>query len=137
MNPSKELALHAYVQEQIGKPFEYGVHDCVTFAAEVLDILTDGDMATIIRNRRKSNNELSTYIAEYGSIGDHIESVGGKLVDVAYVQTGDFILIEHKPDVISACICLGAKSAVNIDKRGVMLFHTHKIENIREVWRAR
>jgi len=134
MNSDREIALHDYVQSQIGKPFEYGVHDCVTFAAEILDLLTDGDMAETIRGRRKENNELDTYIAKYGTIGEHIASAGGKLVDISHAQTGDFILIEHKPNVISACICLGAKSAVNIDKRGVMLFHTHKIENVREVW---
>jgi hypothetical protein len=132
-----EIDLHQFIQSEIGKPFNYGEHDCATFAAKALDIITGGGMFDTIQSRRIECNDLIPYMEKYGSIGEHFESVGGKEVDVSFASTGDFIVIEHAEGQFSACVCMGARTAVNTEERGVLLFPTSKLQNIIGVWRVR
>ena len=137
MNPSKELALHAYAQEQIGKPFEYGVNDCGLFAAGALDLLTGGNLATKLKGQWSSEKEAYQYAIDYGSIGQHWQDEGCEQVKKEFIQTGDFPVIEHKPYHFSAGVCLGAKTAISTSDKGVVLAHTAKLRNVTGVWRAR
>ena len=137
MNPSKELALHAYVQEQIGKPFEYGVNDCGLFAAGALDLLTGGNLSSRLKGQWSSEKEADQYPRNYGSVSEHLENEGCEQVKKEFIQTGDFPVIEHKPYHFSAGVCLGAKTAISTSDKGVVLAHTAKLRNVMGVWRAR
>ena len=137
MNPSKELTLHAYAQEQIGKPFEYGVNDCGLFAAGALDLLTGGNLATKLKGQWSSEKEAYQYAIDHGSIGQHWQDEGCEQVKKEFIQTGDFPVIEHKPYHFSAGVCLGAKTAISTSDKGVVLAHTAKLRNVTGVWRAR
>ena len=137
MNPSKELALHAYVQEQIGKPFEYGVNDCGLFAAGALDLLTGGNLSSRLKGQWSSEKEADQYPRNYGSVSEHLENEGCEQVKKEFIQTGDFPVIEHKPYHFSAGVCLGAKTAISTSDKGVVLAHTAKLRNVTGVWRAR
>ena len=137
MNPSKEIALHAYVQEQIGKPFEYGVNDCGLFAAGALDLLTGGNLSSRLKGQWSSEKEADQYPRNYGSVSEHLENEGCEQVKKEFIQTGDFPVIEHKPYHFSAGVCLGAKTAISTSDKGVVLAHTAKLRNVLGVWRAR
>ena len=137
MNPSKELALHAYVQEQIGKPFEYGVNDCGLFAAGALDLLTGGNLSSRLKGQWSSEKEADQYPRNYGSVSEHLENEGCEQVKKEFIQTGDFPVIEHKPYHFSAGVCLGAKTAISTSDKDVVLAHTAKLRNVLGVWRAR
>ena len=137
MNPSKELALHAYVQEQIGKPFEYGVNDCGLFPAGALDLLTGGNLSSRLKGQWSSEKEADQYPRNYGSVSEHLENEGCEQVKKEFIQTGDFPVIEHKPYHFSAGVCLGAKTAISTSDKGVVLAHTAKLRNVLGVWRAR
>ena len=137
MNPSKELALHAYVQEQIGKPFEYGVNDCGLFAAGALDLLTGGNLSSRLKGQWSSEKEADQYPRNYGSVSEHLENEGCEQVKKEFIQTGDFPVIEHKPYHFSAGVCLGAKTAISTSDKGVVLAHTAELRNVMGVWRAR
>jgi len=137
VNPSKELALHAYVQEQIGKSFEYGVNDCGLFAAGALDLLTGGNLSSRLKGQWSSEKEADQYPRNYGSVSEHLENEGCEQVKKEFIQTGDFPVIEHKPYHFSAGVCLGAKTAISTSDKGVVLAHTAELRNVMGVWRAR
>ena len=135
MNPDREIALHQFVQDQIGKPFDYGTHDCVTFAASALDLLTDGDTAEVIADRRESINELSAYIEKYGDIEAHIALAGGYTIPQEKMTTGDFVVC--KDDEGESCGgCLGIRTAFNTSDAGVKLLPNRMLRDVHVVMRV-
>lgn len=136
MNPDKEIALHEYVQTERRLPFEYGVHDCGTFAAGALDLLTGGNLAPRLRGKWSSEEEADQYSVDHGSVSRHLEREGCELINKAFIQTGDFPIIEHKPYQFSAGVCLGSKTAINTSDHGVVLANTAQLNNVREVYRV-
>jgi len=135
VRPDVEIRLITFVQGQIGKPFDYGAHDCVTFAAGALDIISGGNTAEVIADRRKTVNELDAYIAKYGDIESHIALAGGYRIDRGMMSTGDLVIC--KDDSGESCgVSLGARTAFNTSDRGVVLLPNRALRDVHAVMRV-
>jgi hypothetical protein len=136
LNPSKELALHKYVQEQMGGSYLRGKNDCATFAAGALDLLTGGSLQEKITGQWHDEKTALAYIKKNGSIGAHWEREGCKFIPTEYMTTGDFPVIRDTKTLLVG-VCLGSKTAINTVDEGVAIFPNEILENIVGVWRAR
>jgi hypothetical protein len=47
MMPKSEIALHDYIQDQLGKPFEFGYNDCPLFVAGAIDAMKGTELRHI------------------------------------------------------------------------------------------
>ena len=139
MNSDREIALHDYVQSQIGKPFEYGVHDCPLFAAGALDVVAGTNFKEEMTGLWHDKKSAWKYVRKNGSIKDFLVKVGCKLIDCSYMQTGDLVLMEqrlaHEKKWHSIGVCLGIKTAIITEKDGVTLVPFNEIPNMTKVMR--
>lgn len=113
MNGDKEIALHDYVQSQIGIPFEYGVHDCALFSAGAIDIIAGTSIREKLTGLWKDKKTAIAYEKENG-IEEYLKERFTS-IDKGHMQTGDVVLIDVK-GWISTAICIGSKIAFLMDK---------------------
>jgi len=113
VNGDKEVALHDYIQSQMGKPFEYGVHDCALFSAGAIDVIADSSIRDELTGLWNDKKSAIAYEKEHG-IEDYLKERFSS-IDESHIQTGDVILIDMK-GWISTSICIGSKIAFLMDK---------------------
>jgi hypothetical protein len=140
MTPQKEIALHRYIDEQIGKPFKFGKHDCLLIALGALDVLTDTEHREAWTGRWTSKKTAYEYAAENNtSIKQILMDAGCKEVDVRFLHTGDFVLTETDPDYSkgfrSATVYLGGGRVAAVNKDGVSVVKLEQLVGIKEALR--
>ena len=139
MNPSSEIALHDYVQEQIGKPFEFGYNDCPLFVAGAIDAMKGTELRDKYTGLWHSQASAWKYAKKNGDLSEQLKKLGFKTVELSHIQTGDVIVMEqrlaHEKKWRSVAVCIGSKVAIVRDDIGVEIVNIFKVPNITEVLR--
>jgi hypothetical protein len=75
-------------------PFEWGLHDCVTFAIDTVDAISDLDLWPRVREKYvwHSETEALAIIAKAGSLQALVEEFLGPAGRWVYCTTGDIVL---------------------------------------------
>ena len=139
MNPSSEIALHDYVQEQIGKPFEFGYNDCPLFVAGAIDAMKGTELRDKYTGLWHSQASAWKYAKKNGDLSEQLKKLGFETVELSHIQTGDVIVMEqrlaHEKKWRSVAVCIGSKVAIVRDDIGVEIVNIFKVPNITEVLR--
>jgi hypothetical protein len=139
VNPSSEIALHDYVQEQIGKPFEFGYNDCPLFVAGAIDAMKGTELRDKYTGLWHSQASAWKYAKKNGDLSEQLKKLGFETVELSHIQTGDVIVMEqrlaHEKKWRSVAVCVGSKVAIVRDDIGVEIVNIFKVPNITEVLR--
>ena len=139
MNPSSEIALHDYVQEQIGKPFEFGYNDCPLFVAGAIDAMKGTELRDKYTGLWHSQASAWKYAKKNGDLSEQLKKLGFETIELSHIQTGDVIVMEqrlaHEKKWRSVAVCIGSKVAIVRDDIGVEIVNIFKVPNITEVLR--
>jgi len=139
MNPKSEIALHEYVQQQIGKPFEFGVNDCPLFVAGAIDAMYKTELRDEFVGKWKSQKTAWKYAKKNGDISEQLKKRGCVNVELSHIQTGDIIVMEqrlaHEKYWRSVAVCLGSTVAIVRDDVGVDVIKLSGVPNMTEVLR--
>ena len=139
MNPSSEIALQEYVQEQLGKPFEFGYNDCPLFVAGAIDAMKGTELRDKYTGLWHSQASAWKYAKKNGDLSEQLKKLGFKTVELSHIQTGDVIVMEqrlaHEKKWRSVAVCIGSKVAIVRDDIGVEIVNIFKVPNITEVLR--
>ena len=139
MNPESEIALHNYVQEEIGKPFKFGVNDCPLFVAGAIDAMKGTSLRDEYTGKWESQKSAWKYAKKHGDISEQLKSKGCVNVELTHIQTGDIIVMEqrlaHEKYWRSVAVCLGSTVAIVRDDIGVDVVTINQVPNLTEVLR--
>jgi hypothetical protein len=139
LNPSSEIALHEYVQEQIGKPFVFGVNDCPLFVAGAIDSMKGTSLRDEYTGLWHDQKSAWKYARKNGDISEQLKNIGYKTVELTHIQTGDIIVMEqrlaHEKKWRSVAVCLGSTVAIVRNDIGVEVISIAQVPNLTEVLR--
>jgi hypothetical protein len=139
LNPSSEIALHDYIQEQIGKPFEFGVNDCPLFVAGAIDSMRGTSLRDKYTGLWHNQKTAWKYARKNGDISEQLKQLGYKTVELSHIQTGDIIVMEqrlaHEKKWRSVAVYTGKTVAVVSEDKGVQLISIFDVPNMTEVLR--
>ena len=139
MNPSSEIALQEYVQEQLGKPFEFGYNDCPLFVAGAIDAMKGTELRDKYTGLWHSQASAWKYAKKNGDLSEQLKKLGFETIELSHIQTGDVIVMEqrlaHEKKWRSVAVCIGSKVAIVRDDIGVEIVNIFKVPNITEVLR--
>jgi len=139
VNPESEIALHNYVQEEIGKPFKFGVNDCPLFVAGAIDAMKGTSLRDEYTGKWESQKSAWKYAKKHGDISEQLKSKGCVNVELTHIQTGDIIVMEqrlaHEKYWRSVAVCLGSTVAIVRDDIGVDVVTINQVPNLTEVLR--
>lgn len=139
MNPSSEIALHNYVQEEIGKPFKFGVNDCPLFVAGAIDAMYKTSLRDEFTGKWRGQKSAWKYAKKHGDISEQLKERGCINVELSHIQTGDIIVMEqklaHEKYWRSVAVCLGSTVAIVRDDIGVDIVGINQVPNLIEVLR--
>src|SRR5690348_1512638 len=103
--------LQSCVAAAVGAPFQWGTHDCVTWAADVVLALTGADVIADYRGRWDDRAGALECLAEMGGIEAAATArLGAPLETPLYAQRGDVVAISTEEGPALG-ICLGAELA--------------------------
>lgn len=133
------LGLIQYIESQIGIPFEYGVNDCPLFVAGAIDVLHGTKLREKYTGKWHNQKSAWKYARKNGSMSEVCKKLGYKPIEIAYIQTGDIIIMEqklaHEKKWHSIAVFTGSKVAIMNDTNGVELISVKEVPNICEVLR--
>jgi len=139
VNPESEIALHNYVQEEIGKPFKFGVNDCPLFVAGAIDAMKGTSLRDEYTGKWESQKSAWKYAKKHGDISEQLKSKGCVNVELTHIQTGDIIVMEqrlaHEKYWRSVAVCLGSTVAIVRDDIGVDVVTINQVPNLTEILR--
>ena len=131
--PSK---LEAAVETATQKKFEYGKHDCVLMACDIVKSITGVDLAKDVRGRYSNLQEGIVLLKEFGGSMDALNEFIAKHqnlpeIPISKAQRGDTVLFDSDEGP-SLGVCLGAKSIFPNMKMNVIMIPTHAC---RRAWK--
>ena len=98
--------LATYLQEAGLKKFEWGVHDCATFAAGAVEELTGRRIE--FQDLRAVRSAAEVIVAlNHQSLKERVTLILGSPITVALAQRGDIVLEELEPGRESLGVCFG------------------------------
>lgn len=104
--------LAAVVSAATPTPFEWGVHDCCTFAADCVQACTGVDPMSALRGTYASLTQAARVVAQLGGLVSIAASAGGNEVHPSLAQPGDVGLAQEKAEGGASgdilCVWLGA-----------------------------
>ena len=95
---------HAAIKNAQLVPFTWGVHDCITFAAYMVDAISDTAVTVRMRERYSwtSEAEARALIEKAGSLRTLIEEFMGEAVPWAQTTLGDAVLaIQNGKEIVA------------------------------------
>lgn len=108
--PDWERRLHALVARRQHTPFEWGTHDCYTFACEVVHAVTGRrvDVAGPYRGLRGAYRAIKR-LGLGGRYHDAVQNVLGPSAPGGLAQRGDLVLLSQPSELIDEVlgVCLG------------------------------
>ena len=115
--------LAAYVQTHREAPFEWGVHDCATFAAGAVRTITGEDRFSAPYVGLRAAGE---YMDSVGGVAAHATALLGPPVPPMLVKSGDVALLDlNGRDTLS--VCLGETYAVP-GPEGLVLYRRSSVK---------
>jgi Domain of unknown function (DUF6950) len=138
--PNWDLKLDAAISAVAARPFQWGAHDCCTFAADIVKAITGRDPMKAMRGY-KSEAEARAFLKQKGWPGVYraLYAVLGKSVPVAQAQRGDVVFAKLEGASFAmqsgAGICLGKVSAFPGDV-GLVFVPTHKVSKAWPIGRT-
>ena len=98
-------ALCERIAEDRRRPFAWGEHDCVLWAANVVLAMTGQDLATRYRGRYRNALGASRLIKRLGGMDAILCAVLGHPIAPLYARAGDVGIVENAgADVIAVCV---------------------------------
>jgi hypothetical protein len=119
---SKMMLLCEYIHEQSGKPFAYGVDDCLTFCAGAAMLLTAerdpaSDPMKHLRGKYKSEKTAAKKMLEFGTLADVARSCATEISN-GEAASGDWALVVNPDGTETLGIIIGgtvwSKSRVGV-----------------------
>ena len=104
--PDWEMRLAALVTERLQTPFEWGMNDCVLFAADCIHAMTGADPVAALRRQWADQVEAVRSIARLGGLQSAVTQRMGQPTGPLYAQRGDLVL-HCRDGTESLAICLG------------------------------
>lgn len=96
--------LHAVVTGAAVHPFCYGVHDCCTFAADVVEALTGRDPLAGLRHGYATATGAARLIQALGGLQTAVTARLGKPADPAFATVGDILMVlQAGREMLSVC----------------------------------
>jgi len=77
------------------QPFQWGRHDCVTFAADVCVAMTGADPLAGLRGKWRTERGAAKLLGERGGLRAAVCGVMGETIEPAFATTGDIALIDN------------------------------------------
>ncbi len=113
-----EQRLYALTVEAIGKPHQWGQHDCVTFAADVVRAITGHDPMGDLRGTYDSPSSAARVMVKAGaySIGD-LAGLHLPEITASEARRGDIVLSGGAHDFLAVCV---GRTAVAPSERGMV-----------------
>ena len=113
-----EQKFTAYLQDQMGKPFEWGVNDCNTFVLNLLDhMLNTKTIQPILDEPYNDERTAIKFAITHPTLREHLSAIL-KPVKKGFAQTGDLIFVrDGKWD--AGHICIGNKTIAPDRELGV------------------
>ena len=106
------VRFHAAIKAALHRPFEWGVHDCAIFAANIIQEMTDEDVAEPWRGYADERGAVRMAL-KAGGLSGIATSVLGEPIKTTFAQCGDIVLIAS--DRVgwdgSLAVCAGVKAA--------------------------
>jgi hypothetical protein len=97
--------LAAFVESRRSTPFEWGSNDCVTFAADCVNAITEVDHLGSLRGQWGTAQEAHKALLPYGGLLKAAESVLIEPVPVLMAQRGDVVLFDSSGrDTLGICL---------------------------------
>lgn len=116
-----EIRLAEAIEEARHRPFEWGAHDCATWAIDVRRALTGEDMAAEWRGRYRTAKGAARHMMKsgYATLADAArDKLGEPLPTVRMAQRGDIVL-DPEGEALGICagrICLFLSEAGLTDR---------------------
>lgn len=109
--PDWPSRLAAAIEAARGRPFCWGAHDCLLFAAGVVQAITGVDPAAEWRGRYDSRASAVHHLATRGGMEAVVTvSLGSPRAYTVLAQRGDVVMVQT-PDGPALGICNGADAA--------------------------
>ena len=96
------------IEEHRHRPFRWGEHDCVLFAADVVKALTGVDHASPFRGLYDSPAQAMRIAARYGGLRGAVCTFLGQEINPKFAQRGDVVLMKNGGRLVLGA-CVGAK----------------------------
>jgi hypothetical protein len=122
------------VEERKDTPFEWGVNDCVMFAADAVIVMGNEDPAKASRGKYKTEAGAKRHLASaYGDLYKAWDGKLEKIENVNFVQNGDVVLFDGELGLTSAIYWMGGVFVPTMD--GVR-FADEQHHKILAAWRV-
>jgi hypothetical protein len=108
--PDWPKRLHEAVEAARARPFQWGSHDCLLFAADVVRSMTGKDLAAHGRGQYDSDVSALRLIHNYGGMVPLVSKALGDPVPVLRAHRGDVVMYRSELGP-SLGVCLGAQCA--------------------------
>jgi hypothetical protein len=103
-----EVALAAFVERHQDVPFEWGLHDCCTFACGAVNAVTG--VKPILPYKYETEDEARMYLAKVGGFVGLWCSLLGEVQRPKLAAAGDVVLFDYE-GVSATGVCIGDKIA--------------------------
>lgn len=131
-----ELRLAALLSEARNRPFEWGAHDCMLFAADAVVALTGRDPAAEYRGAYDSAlgaSRIADPFGGYAGLIDHcLAGIGSRLGNMKFAQRGDIALI-GTGNGPAAGVVIGSRVAAPVETGWAL----HPLNAALVVWAVR
>lgn len=97
--------LDAVIQAAIERPFSWGTHDCITFAADCVDAVTGSDPLNGLRGAWCGQFSALRRVARMGGMRAVVASALGPEIAPAMATVGDIGMLQNG----AAVVCNGAQ----------------------------
>lgn len=104
------VALYNQMEAFNEKPFEWGIHDCCTFAADCVLAMTGVDQMAGYRGGYKTAVGAARKLAKAGGMEAAITAELGGSIDPAFAQRGDVVCF-NSPLGDTCGVCVGSTIA--------------------------
>lgn len=102
--------LEAAIEAARVRRFSWGQHDCMLFAASVVQALTGRDVAAQHRGQYKGSQTAAAYTARHGGMATMVTKVLGDPVRPIQARRGDVVMrCDERGPALG--VCVGAQAA--------------------------
>lgn len=95
---------NALVQSHAHTPFDWGAHDCCTFAADAVQAITGQDVMAGLRASYSSALSATNVLARLGGMQCAVSALLGPAIGPVYCSVGDVLLVKNEGrDLLAVC----------------------------------